>query len=62
MVCFLILLLGIDCPSFKHAQFHILYLTSTILCITVGKFCSKIDLIDIFVITNIWKVVDNNCF
>ena len=24
VVCFLILLLGIDCPSFKHAQFHIL--------------------------------------
>ena len=23
MVCFLILLLVIDCPCFKHAQFHI---------------------------------------
>ena len=62
MVCSLILLLGIDCLGFKHAQFHISWLTSTFLCIMVGKFFSKIDLIDIFVITNIWKIVDKNYF
>ena len=51
MVCFMILLLGIDYSGFKHFQFHILWVLSTILCINFGNlFFSNLYLIDIFVI------------
>ena len=50
MVCFLILLLGIDCYGFKHLQFHMSWVLSTILCINLGNFFSNMYLIDIFVI------------
>ena len=51
MVCFLILLLGIDYFGFKHLQFHILWVLSTILCINLGTFFfSNMYLIDIFII------------
>ena len=50
MVCFLILLSGINCFSFKHLQFHILWVLSIVLCINLGNFFSNMYLIDIFVI------------
>ena len=53
MVCFLILLLGIDCSNFKYLQFHILWVLSTVLCINLGNFFSNMYLIDIFVIKKI---------
>ena len=41
MMCFLILLLGINCSSFKHLQFHTLWVLSTVLCINLGNFVFK---------------------
>ena len=54
-MCFLILLLGIDCSGFKHLQFYILWVLSTVLC-----FFSNMHLIDIFVIKKKKTILGQN--
>ena len=42
MVCFLILLLDIDCSGFKHMEFHISWVLCAVLCINLGNFFFQI--------------------